>query len=301
MEKFGVNAYSVIPRNPAFYKNLHCSSIPKPLHAEQSKVKMIFSAMVYYFFSNIFTFLYPHYRHHREFSALKEAFYGLRGVWRMIKFKLTERGYETLIANELSQKYYFVPLQTHNDFQIRQHSHYASIEKFIVEVLHSFKKSAPQDTYLVFKHHPVDRGRKNYRDFIDKKAKSLGIYERIFVFHDVYLPTCLKHAKGTITINSTVGLTSIGHDIPTLTLGNAIYDIKGLTNHRVSLDDFWHVLEKPDDEMYKNFHNYILNTTQLNGSFYGRFPKELEGLEAMQFCKTSETNQKIHKRVVQYA
>ena len=277
MEKWGVNDYSHISRDPEFYRSLPEMNIAEPKHARQSKFKMIYSATLYYLLANLFHFRYPHYRHHRDMSAIREAFYGIRGLFRKGLYAVTERGMERRISEELSGRYFFVPLQTHNDFQILQHSNFKSIEKFIITVLESFKRFAPRDTLLLFKHHPVDRGRKNYTGFIREQAELLGIEKRILVVFDTYLPICLKHARGTVTVNSTVGLSSIAHGTPTITLGRAIYDIEGLTNHGISLDRFWKEPKKPDMELYRKFHDYVIMTTQLNGSFYGLFPKELEG------------------------
>ncbi|MEA3227879.1 MAG: capsular biosynthesis protein, partial [Campylobacterota bacterium] len=176
---------------------------------------------------------------------------------------------------KLSGKYFFVPLQTHNDFQILEHSGYRSVEKFIIEVLESFAKNCSQD-WIVFKHHPVDRGRKNYKEFILDQATLLGIEKRVLVLYDTYLPDCLKNAKGTITINSTVGLSSITHGTPTITLGNAIYDIKGLTSKGVKLDDFWHKQKKPDKKLLEKYRSFIIKNTQLNGSFYGKLYLEID-------------------------
>ena len=275
LEKFGVNGFSQLPRDADFYRKLPHKTVPEPKHAKQSKTKMIFSASLYYAFSNLFHQRYPHYVHHRDFSAIKELFYGIRGMTRKVLYIYTEKKYHAMITGELSKKYFFVPLQTHNDFQVLQHSNYRSIEKFIIEVLESFAHHAPKETYCIFKHHPVDRGRKNYKTFIMEQASLLNIAERIIVIHDTHLPDCLKHAIGTVTINSTVGLSAVGHHIPTLVLGNAIYDIEGLTNKGVSLKKFWHQHKKPDAELYMKFKQHLLETTQLNGSFYGLMPKEL--------------------------
>ena len=277
LEKFGVNGFSQLPRSADFYRRLPQGEIPATEHAKTSKTKMVLSATAYYAVSNIFRYRYPHYVHHRDFSALKEAFYGIRGVLRKGLYKITESRYPELIKNEISKKYYFVPLQTHNDFQILQHSNYRSIEKFIIEVLESFARHAPKGTYLVFKHHPVDRGRRDYRGFIVDQAELLGVKERVYVFHDVYLPDCLRNAVGTVTINSTVGLTSIDYGIPTMVMGDAVYDIEGLTNKGISLRKFWHRHKKPDRTLFLKYKRYIVEQTQLNGSFYGKMPAELCG------------------------
>lgn len=277
LEKFGVNGFSHLPRDAAFYRKLPKCTVPSPEHAKNSKTKMVFSAIAYYALSNLFSFRYPHYVHHRDFSAVKEAFYGIRGVVRKGLYKVTEYRYRSLITQRLSKQYYFVPLQTHNDFQILQHSSYRSIEKFIIEVVESFSRHAPEGTYLVFKHHPVDRGRRNYHRFIMAQAALFGVHKRTLVFHDVYLPDCLRHAIGTVTVNSTVGLTSVGYGIPTIVLGDAVYDIEGLTNRGMGLKRFWHQHKKPDRDLYLNYRCYLIEQTQLNGSFYGKMPNELSG------------------------
>jgi len=283
MEKHGVNDYSRIPRDPAFYRKVQIKKISPVKYSTPNPVYNWGLVMAYYLVAKLFSFRYPHYQHHRNFSAIQEFFYGTRSLIRKIFYVRYDKKYLPLIKNELSKKYFFVPLQTHNDFQILQHSGYGSIERFITEVLSSFASHADKDTYLVFKHHPIDRGRKNYKKFILLHAKELEIKDQILVVHDLHLPTCLKHAKGTITINSTVGLSSILKGIPTITLGRAIYNIEGLTNKNLSLDDFWTDCTKPDKELALKFQQYLTETTQLNGNFYGRMPdfsKELNPREA---------------------
>jgi capsular polysaccharide export protein len=273
-EKYGVNHYSHISRDRAFYDALELEDFPKvvPVNAKFSQFRMVTSAMFYYFVANVFSFRYSRYKHHRDFSVLKEAFYGIRNFVRKIKYKITEKNRLESITQSFTQSYFFVPLQTYNDFQILQHSGYLSIEKFIIEVLESFAGHAPKDVILLFKHHPVDRGRKDYSQFISDQAWLLGIQKRVHVVHDVYLPDCLANAQGTVTINSTVGLSSIYHKTPVITLGYALYDIEGLTNKGVALDDFWNHQQLPDMVLYEKFRGYLVYTTQLNGSFYGKMP-----------------------------
>ena len=281
MERYGVNNFSKISRDSNFYKSLNDNYLEthKILPANPKYSYMALTAIFYYLISHFFSFRYPNYIHHREPSAIKEFFWGWRNIFRKVKYKFTEKKLLIKLTGKLAKKYYFLPLQTYNDFQLTEHSAFDTIENFITEVVHSFAKYAPKETLLVIKHHPVDRGRKNYETFISVLSNKLGISERVLIIYDLHLPTCLQNAIGTVTINSTVGISSLFHHIPTIALGDAIYDINGLTSKDMVLDDFWKNYEVPDNILFSKFRNYLIETTQLNGSFYGRFPVELENNE----------------------
>jgi capsular polysaccharide export protein len=275
LEKFGVNNFSTMRRDRVFYDQLDLTTLPdvEADYAHFSSTSMILSAMTYYFLGNVFHFRYPNYVHHRGFSGFREALFGVRNFLRKQKYKFTEKKLIKSLVLDRKNQYFFVPLQTHNDFQILQHSGYGSLEKFIIEVIESFANHAKEEDFLLFKHHPVDRGRKNYCCFIQEQARKYGIEHRVNVVHDLHLPTCLQNAKGTITINSTVGLSSILHKTPVITMGYALYDIEGLTNKGVLLKDFWHRQIMPDQELFEKYRRYLIQNTQLNGSFYGKMPR----------------------------
>ena len=281
MERYGVNNFSKISRDANFYSNLDekylKSTDTLPTYPQYSK--MGFSSTLYYFIAYFLKNQYPYYIHHREIDVQKEFIWLCKNAFRKIKYKFTEQNLMQKITKELSKKYYFVPLQTYNDFQLIEHSRFTSVEEFIEEVLISFANNAPKEKFLIIKHHPVDRGRKNYEAFIHELSTKLNIENKIITVHDLHLPTCLKNAIGTITINSTVGISSLFHQIPTITLGDAIYDIAGLTSKNIMLDDFWYNYKKPDDVLFKKFRNYLIETTQLNGNFYGKFPIEFSKSE----------------------
>lgn len=274
LERHGVNDYSRISRDPSFYEQIHIKELSEPLPSTPNAVCNWSIVMAYYFIARAGHILYPYYTHHRSFSAIQEFFFGLRSLVRKVLYKKRDNSYLPKIKNELSKKYFFVPLQTHNDFQILQHSGYGSVEKFIIEVLESFAKHTEIEL-LIFKHHPIDRGRRHYKKFILEQAELLGVNQRVLVVHDLHLPTLLKHAKGTVNINSTVGLSSVLCGTPTITLGKAIYDMEGLTSKGMHLDDFWTNYQVPDMEFANKFKQHLIETTQLNGSFYGRMPEEL--------------------------
>jgi len=273
MERYGVNDYSKIPRSADFYKKLPMKKLPDPSPAKSSGFLLGYSAALYYILADYLSFLYPHYKHHRDLNANKEFYLWIRSGVRKYLYLYKERGIKEKVEKSWSKCYFFVPLQTHNDFQILQHSPYRSVEIFIDDVLKSFSKHAPDDLMLIFKHHPVDRGRKDYTDFIMRIAKKLNISQRVKVVHDVHLPTLLKHAIGTVTINSTVGLSSLYHNTPVLAMGNAIYGFKGMSKSSFELDTFWSDPGDVNQELYQKFRNYLIENTQLNGSFYGKLPK----------------------------
>lgn len=289
MERFGVNDFSRIPRNRAFYLSLPESindiSDVEPAHPKY--YKRAWSATFYFILKDLFAFRYPHYRHHTKYNFIAEAFFGIRNLFRKYVYAIKEYGVEQKLTQALSSKYFFVPLQTYNDFQLIEHSPYPSIEAFIDEVVESFARYAPKDTLLLIKHHPMDRGRKNYDHHIRTLAKQHNIQTRVISAHDIHVPTCLKHALGTVTINSTVGLSSLYHATPVITLGNALYDIEGLTCTHLTLDRFWTEHTPPEKETFQKFRSYLIRNTQLNGSFYGKYPDELFDRVALLRSSTS--------------
>ena len=90
---------------------------------------------------------------------------------------------------------------------------------------------------------------------------------RVIYFENGHLPTLLKNASGTVVINSTVGLSALVHQCPTITLGTAIYNIPGLTN-QCNLDFFWNNLEKPNIDLYIKLEKFLMENNQINGNFY---------------------------------
>ena len=277
LEQEGVNKHSSLPRERAFYEALEshgemeCNK--KNIRSIGSTYgRMAWQAIVYYLIGNLFSYKYPHYVHHKAFSAFWEGFYGVRNFLRKYLYKITEAGALKKFETTLAKRYYFVAIQTHDDFQIKKHSPYDTIEEFLEEVLYSFCKHAPKESFLVFKHHPMDRGKKNYKPFLKKMARRLGCEERIHILYDLHLPTLLKHAIATVTVNSTVGISSLYHATPVICLGDSLYDIEGLTSKGISLDAFWQNYTEVDYELFEKFRCYLIKTTQINGSFYTAHP-----------------------------
>ncbi|EAK2624015.1 capsule biosynthesis protein [Campylobacter coli] len=265
-EKDGVNANSSLPRDKNFY--LSCNILTKESIKEiPGGFKfMAFSAFLYWLFSFLLAPFFNNKLHHRTLFPFEFLFW-FRSLYRKYLYKLTEKKLNQKIYS-LEKKYFLAVLQVYSDTQIKHH-YKKSIEEFIEELILSFANHARVKSYLVFKHHPMDRGYRNYSKLIDELSQKYHVEGRIFYVHDTYLPTLLKNALGCITINSTVGLSAILESCPTKVCGNAFYDFEGLAYPK-KLQFFWREAHayKPNPSLVLNFKNYLLNTNQFNGNFY---------------------------------
>ncbi|EAJ5081349.1 capsule biosynthesis protein [Campylobacter coli] len=265
-EKDGVNANSSLPRDKNFY--LSCNILTKESIKEiPGGFKfMAFSAFLYWLFSFLLAPFFNNKLHHRTLFPFEFLFW-FRSLYRKYLYKFTEKKLNQKIYS-FEKKYFLAILQVYNDTQIKHH-YKKSIEEFIEELILSFANHARAKSYLIFKHHPMDRGYRNYSKLINELSQKYHVEGRIFYVHDTYLPTLLKNALGCITINSTVGLSAILEGCPTKVCGNAFYDFEGLAYPK-KLQFFWREAHayKPNPSLVINFKNYLLNTNQFNGNFY---------------------------------
>ncbi|MDD2781612.1 capsular biosynthesis protein [Sulfuricurvum sp.] len=269
-EEFGVNGNSQLSRNPNFYKTLDEDQFSVD---ETTSVGNTFwwaagYAIVYYFFSALLAPFFRHYQHHRSLS-LWETVYWIRSIWRKQWYRLCESGMQNDLITNHSKKYYLLPLQISTDAQVREHSHFSSVEHFIEKSISSFASYSPKDTLLIIKHHPLDRGYHDYAHFIKRVADHHNVTHRVHYIHDQHLPSLLDNALGVVMINSTVGLSALHHNTPLKACGTAIYDFEGLT-YQNSLEHFWNDAQEYeiDRDLYQRFKGYVIMNKQINGNFY---------------------------------
>jgi capsular polysaccharide export protein len=269
LERSGVNGYSSLSRNWAAHgaaAGTNANRAPQPVGAHIIWPTAVY-AVLYGFAAMVTHWAYPYYRHHYELFSLGLPLQWVRGWLRKPLYALQQRNLLPLLSGPLSKQYFLVPLQVHKDTQVLVHSHHQRVSRFIRYVITSFASEAPANRHLVFKHHPLNRGFRNYRRLIRDTAQRFGISDRVHYVHDLHLPTLLQHALGTVVINSTVGLSSLLHGAPVKTQGKAIYDLPGLV-HQGPLSGFWHAPEPIDQQLHENFRRYLIARTQINGSFY---------------------------------
>jgi capsular polysaccharide export protein len=270
LEQDGVNGNSTLPDNPIFYLN----KVPSgQVYTEPVGNTFWYAAIwacLYYLAAQILYPVFFRYQHHRPLNVLEFGSWS-RSLWRKVFYKFKEKDIAARLLGPLSQQFFLVPLQVHNDAQIHSHSKFGSVEEFIRHVTLSFATHAPADMVLVVKHHPMDRGYSDYSILLHQLRKELSLEGRLLYVHDLHLPSLLQHARGTVLINSTVGLSALFHKSPLKVCGDAIYAMKGLV-YQGSVDQFWADAEKTvvDYDLFNRFRSYLIDHTQLNGSFYRR-------------------------------
>lgn len=268
LERNGVNGHSEVTRDPDFYRQLpELPEVPAQ-NVGNTYWHMVWWGFWYHTIGALGQPFYPHHVHHRALNLL-EALVWLRSAWRKHWYARREKAVLPRLLNQWRGRYFVVPLQVHNDTQVQVHSPYAEVDTFVEQVMRSFALYAPRDTALVIKHHPMDRGYRDYTRHIARLANRLGLEGRCFYIHDQHLPTLLDHARGAVVINSTVGLQALRHNVALKVMGEAIYDMPDLT-WQGSLDGFWQAAPgaKPDARLLRQFVRYLLHTNQINGSFY---------------------------------
>ncbi|MES2974060.1 MAG: capsular biosynthesis protein [Pseudomonadota bacterium] len=223
--------------------------------------------MQYQFLMSCGMLLNKGYEHHRPTGWFAEGMSWIRSWQRKRAALKAEPQRVAALAAGFDKQYFFVPLQVHNDSQQLYYSGFESIEAFIRHVVASFGAHAPQGTRLVFKHHPMDRGQRHYGQVIAQAARESGCAGRTDYFVDGHLPTLLSHAAGTVTVNSTVGLSSLWHGTPVKVCGKALYDHPRLT-FSGPLADFWQAPGAVDAQAVHAFRNELIAQTQLPGTFY---------------------------------
>ncbi|WP_249126457.1 capsular biosynthesis protein [Aeromonas popoffii] len=267
LEQGGVNAFS-----PLFAKRDQLAKMawPAPYEA-QLQVGKTFArragyASRYHISKMLFRWRYPHFVNHRPWSLYQEARGWVAGGLVKWWYRWSDRSLLKALPQHKGH-IFFVPLQVTEDFQIREHSDLSGVEEMVAQVMNSFAEHAHREDVLLFKHHPMDRGYVSYQSQINRLVTLLGLEGRVFYGYDLPLPTLYPLLKGVITINSTVGLSALLHDVPTFCMGRALYDLAGLTT-RGSLATFWHKQSPVCSDTFERMRQSLLHLTQLNASFY---------------------------------
>jgi capsular polysaccharide export protein len=267
-ERDGMSGDSHFPKDPAAIHKL-ARHLPEPdlaIRFRDSFCNMALWDLIYHFAVSFLWFLYPHYRFHGLYHPmLVHLGAGLRHLLRPWRGRRANRLVRAMRTS--GAPYFLFPLQLESDFQVRAYSPYPDLKTPIREVIGSFARWAPPQSRLIIKVHPLDPGQVNWRRCVDDAAVAAGAAERVHVIDGGCLSTAVAGARGIVTINSTVGLWALRAGRPVVTLGEAIFDIVGLT-YQGSLDRFWCEASPPDPSLRNAFVRALAGTIQLRGVYY---------------------------------
>ncbi len=269
LEQGGKNEHSFFPKTREGLRALAAAS-PAPDLAPLYKDNfwtMARGDMVYHFANIFFGWLYPRYKKvdRRQHPFI---YYPAMGLRLLQEKRFKKDGDKKIAALAKAKTRYFVfPLQLDHDFQIISYSPFGNLAAGIDVILKSFAAHADQKTHLAVKVHPWDPCLKNWKRFVKKRARALGIAAHVYYFDGGDLDEMVKHCAGMVTVNSTSGISALQAAKPVVTLGNVIYNIPGLT-HQDTLDRFWSAPQAPEKDLVYDLIKAIVAATQIKGGFF---------------------------------
>jgi capsular polysaccharide export protein len=189
-------------------------------------------------------------------------------VSRFVKSYLSKK---QQIDMELPQRYVFVPFQVNDDSQILVHSDYNNMTEFVEDVIQgvdNYNKQFNDNLSIVFKEHPMDIGKTNYRKLYNKYQNRNDIL--FLKWGDTN--ELIKKAEVVITVNSTVGLEAIQLYKPVICMGRSFYCIDGLATFstRSNLSKTLKNVLSSDinKQLIDRFIAYLKNEYQFTGDEY---------------------------------
>lgn len=276
LELGGVNGHSKLPQDPEYYlKEAAHLPEPEPHHPVPSSFRRRAMEGIAYNTADILSrWHYPHWTNHRPWHPLTEGVGWLRRLSdRKAAIQRSEEVLRRLSASKAP--YMLFPLQLNADAQVRLHSGFSGIEDAIEKVIASFATSAPLETRLIIKEHPLDNGIYDWRRIVGRIARKYDVIQRVGYVERGDIAVMVRGAKGVVTINSTTGTLAVAENIPVITLGQAVYNIPGIT-HQDGLDKFWVSPQGPDPEIFMAFRRVLIEYCLVPGGFFSE-----EGLETL--------------------
>lgn len=263
LEPEGVNAHSRLSRDKRWFLREAAILPPEP---DLPPVTASFRRRArdsYQYFQSMFvgTLRYPHYRSHRPTPILRE---GLGWAWKLIRDAMRPSGALAPFREVKGGSVFLFPLQLSSDYQIRTHSLFPDMQSAATYVIESFAANAPANARLVLKSHPLDPSLFNWSGFVRKLARRLDLAGRIHFVDGGSLEEMLENARGMVCVNSTSATLALARDIPVCAIGEAIYDMPGLT-HQGHLDTFWENPTLPEPGVYHAFRRVLVDRCLVRG------------------------------------
>lgn len=204
---------------------------------------------------------YRHYRSHRSGSIAME---GLGWLWKFLRAKHRRQAAEAVLDKLAGKAMFVMPLQLSGDYQIRTHSPFPDMQSAAAYTIDSFAANAPPDAHLLLKAHPLDCSFYNWPRFVRQQAGRHKLEGRLHFIDGGDLDAITRNAVGLVCVNSTSATLALENGTPVCTLGEAIYNIAGLTHQR-HLDLFWSDPSPPEPGLYPAFRRVLVDRCLVRG------------------------------------
>jgi capsular polysaccharide export protein len=263
LELDGVNGYSRLTRNKDWFIEQARTLPPEPFlpPVTANFRRRVRDTARHYIAVHAGRFAYPHYHTHRPGSALME---GVGWGWKYLVKGLRARQTQEVLKELEGKPFFLLPLQLSGDYQIRNHSPFPDMRAAAAYVMESFARHAPEEAHLLIKAHPFDTSLFNWRRFIDRRARRLGIRERVHFVDGGDLEQLAAETSGMVCVNSTSATLALAAGSPVCTLGDAVYNIPGLTFAR-HVDEFWNDPAPPEPGLYGAFRRVLVDRCLVRG------------------------------------
>ena len=263
LEPEGVNARSSLSRDRNWFIEEARRLPPEP---ELPPITASFKRRArdsYWYYHHVLTgcLAYPHFRSHRTTPILKEGFGWL---WKFVRARRAAEAAAQVLRRLEQKPLFLLPLQLSGDYQIRAHSPFPDMQSAASYAIRSFAANAPADVHLLLKAHPLDCSFYDWRRFVRRHARALGMEGRLHFVDGGDLEAMVRGARGLVCVNSTSATLALANDVPVCTLGRAIYDLKGLT-HQGHLDGFWRDPTPPQAGLYAAFRRVLVDRCLVRG------------------------------------
>ncbi len=226
----------------------------------------VFYGALYHFFVMFANRRFRNFRPHRALSVAEEFRLYIKRLLLM-PFQAIERRIATLRIRFGGFPYHLALLQLEHDSSFQKHSSFDSMTDFLALLVENFAAGAPKHHHLVFKAHPLEDGRAPLRREIKRLAKNHGLSERVHWVRGGKLAQLLNDARTAVTVNSTAAQQVLWRGIPLKVFGDAVYNQPEFVSAQ-PLPEFFAGATRPDNQAYKIYRRFLLETSQVPGGFY---------------------------------
>lgn len=240
--------------------------IPTPPSHWGDMRQHIFYGAVYHWFVMFRNGRYPGFKPHRALPVHREALLYTKRLFLM-PFMALHRRWATQRIKAGGFPYHLALLQLEHDASFQAHSSFANMEAFIAEVITGFAKGAPAHHHLIFKAHPLESGQSPLRSMIKRLAAQHGIASRTHYLRGGKLAHILDQARSAVTVNSTSAQQALWRGIPLKAFGTAVFSKPEFVSNQ-SLPAFFADPQRPDAKAYREYRQFLLETSQVPGGFY---------------------------------